>query len=354
MNHIYFNKISRKAAIFDLDHTIIRPINKRFSTTSDDWKFNSDNVIQKLKKCKEDGYDVIIISNQKILKNDDMKKEWTVKIEKISKKIGFNIMALAATEDDNMRKPRTGFWDKYCFMYDKTKSFYVGDAGGLPKRSINGETVKDFSDTDLKFALNTGIKFIHRDEFFYGADPKTIKLEPKYPINLKDIKIGEYNKIKLDKNTMYINVGFPGSGKSYFSNNFIKSKYSLISQDALRSKNKCIKLCDAICKNAKKSPIVIDNTNPSKETRKLYINIAIENDYKVICHHFTTSFDLSMHNNIYRSTISNRKIVPKIAYNIYRSKYEEPTIDEGITKIVDIDFIFDKKYDTEKYLKYMF
>lgn len=39
---------------------------------------------------------------------------------------------------------------------DMKKSFYCGDAAGRPKV---GSKPKDFSDSDLKFALNIGVKF---------------------------------------------------------------------------------------------------------------------------------------------------------------------------------------------------
>ena len=353
-----FNKVfnSNKAAIFDLDHTIIKPKNgKRFSITDLDWEFNSDNVIQKLKYLDENNYDIIILSNQKGLKTENSRKLWVKKINKIGKKINISIFALASLKDDKFRKPRTGLWNKFLSHYDKNESFYCGDAGGLPKRKINKEWIKkDFSDSDLKFALNVGLPFHHRDEYFYNS--KNIKLTPSY-IDFNSIKRGKYDDFIIKKNTMIINVGYAGSGKSYFSKNHIKQKYVYINRDTSGNLKKCIKDCEKAIMN--KQSIVVDNTNPSKDNRKIFIDIAKKSNYDIICLNFTTSRDISMHNNIYRSFCddnnSNRQIVPKIAYNIYKSKYEAPTKNEGFTEIRNIDFILDdNKLKEDSYFKYFY
>lgn len=45
-------------------------------------------------------------------------------------------------------------------------SLYVGDAAGRPK---DGTRPKDFSDSDLKFALNLGVAFQTPETFFLGS-----------------------------------------------------------------------------------------------------------------------------------------------------------------------------------------
>lgn len=358
MNNIICHQYGiKKAAIFDLDHTLIRPIKNKFSVTDTDWIFCSDNVVSKLKDLYNDNYDIVIVSNQKIIKNKDKIKTeenikfWKSKINKIGDKLGFPILAFAAIEDDEFRKPRIGFWNRYLTDYNKDSSFYCGDAGGLLKRKINNISYnKDFSNTDLKFALNAGIRFIHRDEFFLNQ--KQIIGKPSYPIEFNEIKIGNYDDYTIKKKTMIITVGYPGSGKSFYVKNHIKGNYVYISRDLLKSKEKCIKICiDAITNNLS---IVIDNTSPSKESRNEFIKLCNGQGYNIICFNFITSKDQSMHNNIYRATINNdRIIVPKIAYNIYKSKYVEPTKNE-FDDVIKFDFILNKKYVKDNYFKYMF
>lgn len=76
---------------------------------------------------------------------------------------------LAATESDQYRKPALGMW-KYCLekvftgqKVDMEGSFYCGDAAGRP---ASGTRKKDFTDTDIKFAKNIGIRFLTPEQFF--------------------------------------------------------------------------------------------------------------------------------------------------------------------------------------------
>lgn len=77
----------------------------------------------------------------------------------IANEVGVPIICLYASEDDEYKKPNKGMWDFYLNRlashpdYDKKESFYCGDAAGRKGPP------KDFTDTDLKFGLNIGIKF---------------------------------------------------------------------------------------------------------------------------------------------------------------------------------------------------
>lgn len=68
--------------------------------------------------------------------------------------------AFIASDDDGYRKPTLGMWEEYTNQFHKTidvnleKSIYCGDAAGR----VNGK-IKDFSDSDLKFAINIGLTF---------------------------------------------------------------------------------------------------------------------------------------------------------------------------------------------------
>src|SRR5690606_8915296 len=93
----------------------------------------------------------------------------------------------SAKKHDMYRKPNTGMWTLMKndiiqeFDLEKLdiskKSFFCGDAGGrirpsiLKKKMHPSSTTGDFSDTDLKFALNTGVKYITPEEFYLINDP---------------------------------------------------------------------------------------------------------------------------------------------------------------------------------------
>ena len=61
---------------------------------------------------------------------------------------------------------------------DKSKSFYCGDAAGRK----DGKH-KDFSDSDLKFALNVGLEFKTPENLFLG-DEKKITVSGFNPANI--------------------------------------------------------------------------------------------------------------------------------------------------------------------------
>ena len=83
---------------------------------------------------------------------------------------------LAATHSDIYRKPALGMWDHFNEKLNgkvpvsKDESFYCGDAAGRPKTSVKG---KDFSDSDIKFAINASLPFKLPEEVF--LDDKNAK-----------------------------------------------------------------------------------------------------------------------------------------------------------------------------------
>jgi bifunctional polynucleotide phosphatase/kinase len=100
-------------------------------------------------------------------------KTTTADLEKkfgaLQKHLGIPIVFLAATDSDQYRKPALGMW-KHCleeifcdFTVNMKESFYCGDAAGRPKV---GDKPKDFTDTDIKFAINIGIRFLTPEECF--------------------------------------------------------------------------------------------------------------------------------------------------------------------------------------------
>ena len=329
-------KFTKKTMVasFDLDHTIIKPSGgKRFSDSDDDWEFFDNTVIDKLNRYYLDGYNIVIVSNQGgIPKGKTILGVWKNKIENMAEGLKIPFIILASMHNDLYRKPRTALWDKFIKCNPK-HSFYCGDAGGLPKRKIKRTVIKkDFSDSDLKFACNLGIPFMHRDEFIYN---KKQTLAVKYSVDLKNISTDTYSDFTpLDETEMIINVGYAGSGKSYYTKKYIlPHHYVHINRDTLKTMSKCKRACEKALKDG--NSVIIDNTNPSRKARKVYIDIAKKYNISVRCLWFNTLKELAMHNNIYRHIINGgeNKIVPKIAYNIYKKYFEKPVIEEGFYQV---------------------
>jgi len=93
-------------------------------------------------------------------------------------------------------------------------------------------------------------------------------------------------------------VGCPGSGKSYFASNklFCHDRMKIINRDTLGSWQKCISEAKKYLSGVSWS-VVIDNTNPDKESRKRFIDLA--KSLKVQCRVFlmNVSKDHGKHNN---------------------------------------------------------
>jgi len=337
-----------RIAAFDMDDTLIKDKDVRFSNN---WIFFDDSIPEKIKNLSKD-HTIIIVTNQNGIGNGKTNKdEWMNKVEQVAKKLNIPFMILVSINKDKWRKPCPMLWDKY-ITCDMSNSFFCGDAAGLPKRKINGNIInKDFSDTDFKFALNLGIRFIHRDEFVYNEKPK---IPIKYPINFNEIKINKYPDFVPNAQELIIMVGFPGSGKSYYSTNkIVPHNYKYVNQDTLKTQAKCLKACEKELKEG--NSVVIDNTNSTSKTRKTYIDIAQKYNVKCKCIIFNTLIDVAKHNNCFRSYISDAKRVPDIAYNMYKSKYEQPNEKEGFYNITNMDFVLDLEGDVlKKYKMYYY
>ena len=332
-NFIYMDKL----AIFDLDYTLIKPkSDKKFSIDPDDWKFLYTNVPEKLEEYYNRNYTIIVITNQLKMKFENLE----YKLQKIYKKLGIEIMFLIANKKNKFRKPCPSFFYDIIENNNNNKNFYCGDAAGR---------TGDHSDCDYKFALNCTLNFKLPEEIFNN---KTNIILPyiNYP-NIESIK-GKLNFTPTNGKEIIIMIGYPASGKSTISkkiNEFYN--YEIINQDTLKTKAKCHKMVKELIIKGKS--LIVDNTNPTIETRKFYIDIARENDYYITCIYMQTSLELSIHNNHFRNNYKTNLLIPEIAYRIFKSKFEKPKEEEGFNRIIEQNIVFDKIHDP-KYLYYLY
>jgi len=361
--------IDDNIAAYDLDHTIIQPKNGKIfnNKKENDWEY-LPNIIDKIKHdISLHNSKFMIITNQKNLnKKEAAYNIWKLKVEKILMTINIPCIVLASFKDDRYRKPRPYILlDNYEFKKDN--SFYCGDAGGIfTKREVicDGNTIcvsEDFSDTDIKFAANIGVNFIHRDEYLYNNTynlPKIVYFEIKTTYDNNLLSATSYNPTLQPRMSpeIVIFVGAPGCGKSTLSKKYETLGYVIINQDTLKTSKKCISECKRLISLGKS--IVIDNTNPSKKTRAEYIHPAKNSDikYTLHCIHFKVDEMRCKHNNIYRHIINpNREIVPSVAYRFYNKNFELPNIEEGFDTITTLGFGIDPEIrDSPEYNYYYF
>jgi len=347
---------SPKIAAFDMDWTLIFPKSgKKFPTGRNDWKWWPDgtNVVEKkLKELHSEGYRIVILTNQNGIKKGSTTPEIiSGKITDISEECGIPFTGLIAGGKDGYRKPCLGGWEHFCEKYndgveiDKKSSFFCGDAAGRPKAWKKGRK-KDFNSSDRKYAENLGLKFYTPDAYFLGErECEDFSLGSEHPETfLENAKKNPSTLPKASKTQeMVLMVGWPASGKSTIAKNILGS-YSWINRDTLKTMSKCKKAAEKALKEGKSC--VVDNTNPSKNGREVFLSIAKKQGVRVRCFWMQATRDLSTHMNSFRRITTGKKRIPKVAYHMYNKKFEAPQLSEGFESIEKVEFA--PKFENEK------
>lgn len=316
------NSSSKKILAFDMDGTLITTKSgKIFPKDSNDWEFlfSLEIIINKIEEYKNNNYNIVIFSNQNINNFDEIIKPKILILLDILK-----IDGVFAKKKDVFRKPLNGMFELYKNFYNiksiDEQSFYIGDACGRKKPD-------DHNDTDLKFALNNNLIFLQPEEFFLNKISRQMSLSYELPKKINFIKQSYNEKLifnQNDKPIIIIMCGSPGSGKSTLSkiiNQLNNNSFEIINQDTLKSKAKCIKSFKEFINKNKN--IIVDNTNPSLKVRKTYIELIPDNYIKII-YFLNIPKNISKHNMIYRSIITNNNFLSNIVFNIFYANLEKP------------------------------
>ncbi len=347
INH--FN-IQPNLLCFDLDNTLITTKSgNKFPKSVNDWKFRFD----KSKIINKDN-NFFIFSNQSKMTTENKINEIKSKIENIINELNLQIIVFISIKNDIYRKPCIGMFQLMLKLFYNNdinlikNMIYVGDAAGR---------INDFSCSDRKFLYNinwfykTNYKFYTPEEYFNKIKTEEYNWDD---INF-DIYNEENNNIKIiDKQEIILFIGFPGSGKTTLYNTYFKNKgYIHINQDKLKTLQKCLSLTKKEINN--KKSIIIDNTNPSIETRQKYIKIAKDNNISIRCIYFNVNEQLAKHLDKYRMLITNdinnetTTCLSDIVYNIYKKKFNMPYITEGFDEIIIYNFNINKNIIDDKY-----
>lgn len=295
-------QLKAKIASFDYDWTLVCPKDgKTFPSNVEDWQWLYPNIPDELKRLNEEGFSVVIFTNQS--------KDWKVtQIQTVAKSLEIPIFVVIA-RDKCEYKPNPVLYDVLVVSakVDKAASFFVGDALGRKG---------DFADSDKVFAQNIGFKCYSPEEFF-GAkqEPETVEIPQ---LNLSDSK------------QVIIMVGYPGSGKSTIAKHICEDeRFVLIQGDVYKTSPKMIKAASERVQEGKS--IVFDATNSSCKKRSEYLAFAKKHNYKALCIHVSTSLEVAYKRNKERSTENQ---VPKIVYSVYTKHFESPSVEEGFDVIV--------------------
>lgn len=155
-----------KVIFIDLDGTLIQTKSgNTFPVNNDDWKI-IDSVWRVLPLMLRQFDHIMIVTNQGGFRNDPVRLTQQFKRFKLSKIESLLVSTIHAPGKflpsiiapdfkSPYRKPRIGWVEDYFSkrgMIVSKDSVMIGDAGGREG---------DFSDSDLKFASNLGINFLH-------------------------------------------------------------------------------------------------------------------------------------------------------------------------------------------------
>lgn len=146
-------------------------------------------------------------------------------------------------------------------------------------------------------------------------------------------------------------VGRPASGKSAIRERyFVPHNYEAVNRDTLGTKEKCVKMANQAIKSGKS--VVVDNTNPTKAGRQLYVDLAKKAGIPARCIFFNVDTALSYHLNMFRQNQSQgeKRRVPEVAYRTYAKNFEKPDSSEGFSEIIELDFVPQFDTDSDKKL----
>ncbi|KAI8073525.1 polynucleotide kinase 3 phosphatase-domain-containing protein [Gilbertella persicaria] len=346
---------SPKIAAFDLDGTLIATKKGNvFAKDQYDWRWWDPTVKKRLEQLHQEGYNIVVFSNQNGLKSEKTTQIFKLKVEAILNQLNFPVLLMAALKKDKYRKPMTGMWDYITQNQEinREQSFYVGDAAGR-KQGWKKNHKQDHSTADRKFAANVGIQFHTPEEYFLNEAQAEFEwrgfhaegyLASSLPLHSPDT-----TPIAIeDHQEMIVCVGYPACGKtSFVKKHLVPKGYVHVNQDTLKTRLNCIKAVQEALHN--KQSVVIDNTNPDRSTRDTYIKMANLSGVPIRCFYFGDNEDLAQHNNLYRAIYhSSRDVISSIVFRIFKSKLEIPQPEEGFQEVKCINFAFDGSEEDKK------
>ena len=125
--------------------------------------------------------------------------------------------------------------------------------------------------------------------------------------------------------------GAPGSGKSTFFKEQFFDTHLRISLDLLRTRKRERLFFETALKAGQR--LVIDNTNPTADNRRVYIEAARAAHFQVAGYYFAAGFEEALSRNNSRS---GRAKVPEAAIKSFLAKLERPALAEGFDRLYQV------------------
>ena len=146
-------------------------------------------------------------------------------------------------------------------------------------------------------------------------------------------------------------VGFPAAGKSSLADEYRKKNYVILNRDSAGGKViDLVAQMHSILSNG--DNVLLDNTFPTIESRKPFIECANEFNTKITCDWITTSIEDAQFNACMRMMDKVGKIMtpeemkaskspnlfPPVVLFKYKKEFQKPTTDEGFGVIIKREF----------------
>lgn len=314
----------KKGIAFDFDDTLVY--------------LHTDQLMPSVFETLQDlqtEHHIVIFSNQRGI---ETKKTSHVEVQHrfdcFVKQLGFPVSIYYSYSRNLFRKPYTGMLDLFQQTYPNCQlQYYCGDACGRKG---------DFSISDLYFANNSKLPFRTPEMVFseskewFSIHPKkslTLYSKDKYeagclsnPRNLFSYTLIDTWKsdISVDRRTLVVMVGPPGSGKTTLSN-YLCDRYSMksISRDQIPSQSKRDKLFDRFKNDSTIPGIVIDDTNSLQKKRQHWMS-KVDDTWNVVTLFINIPKDISFYLCHYRCMFPDTTYIPNVAIHTYYKRLEPP------------------------------
>ena len=125
--------------------------------------------------------------------------------------------------------------------------------------------------------------------------------------------------------------GAPGAGKSTFLKDQFFDTHVRISLDLMRTRKRERLFLETALRAGQR--LVIDNTNPTAENRRVYIEAAKAAHFLVVGYYFTAGFEETLERNNRRT---GRARVPEAAIKSFLAKLERPRRSEGFDRLYQV------------------
>ena len=132
-------------------------------------------------------------------------------------------------------------------------------------------------------------------------------------------------------NTMYIMIGIQGSGKSEFCRRFLPEIHR-VNLDTLKTRNNEMRAITECYE--KNQDFVVDNTNPTREDRKRYIEQAKDQGYRVIGYFMQSRLKECIARNNLRE---GKERIPAKAIAMTSNRLELPSRTEGFDELYFVE-----------------